>query len=320
MATGTGFGKTILIGDQFVLRGVPAIVSALPFVTEAEVELTDGEGWTLEDKRSEVPGYKVKKRHQQVDSINRILEVMGIDVRQSPIKITYGGNLLAGSGVGASAASCVSLARAIDATFGLGLSIEEINHIGWAGEFAYHGIPSGIDNTASTYGGLLMYRVVNDEKSFERIEVERPIRVVLANSGVTADTTKLDGFVLGLKADDPELFEDRCRLITEQSLAMRGALESSDLPAVGALMTANHNILIEMGLSHEKLITLCDRAVELGALGAKLTGGGRGGYMLALTPEEDTQHTVASVFENEGYAVIRASIGGATSAPEGRRI
>jgi len=312
MATGTGFGKTILIGDQFVLRGVPAIVSALPFVTEAVVELTDGDGWTLEDNRSEVPGYKVKKRQQQVDSINHILEVMGIDVALTPIKITYGGTLLAGSGVGASAASCVSLARAINATFDLGLTIEEINHVGWEGELAYHGIPSGIDNTASTYGGLLMYRVEDDEKSFERIEVERPIRVVLANSGVTADTSKLNDFVLGLKADDPPLFEERCRLITEQSLAMRAALECSELQTVGALLTANHGILIEMGLSHEKLISLCDRAVELGALGAKLTGGGRGGYMLALTPDEDIQQTVASVFEGEGHAVIRASIGGSS--------
>jgi len=310
MATGSGFGKTILIGDQFVLRGVPAIVSALPYVTEASVERTEGGGWTLEDNRPEVPGYKAKKKRQQVDSINRILEVMGIDVRQTPIKITYGGTLLAGSGVGASAASCVSLARAINATFDLGLSIEEINHIGWEGEFAYHGIPSGIDNTASTYGGLLVYRVVDDEKSFERIEVERPIRVVLANSGVTADTTKLDGFVLGLKADDPGLFEKRCEAITEQSLAMRAALEAFDLETVGALLTANHGILIEMGLSHEKLVYLCDRAVELGALGAKLTGGGRGGYMLALTPDDAVQEAVASVFEDEGYSVIRAAIGG----------
>jgi mevalonate kinase len=310
MATGTGYGKTILIGDQFVLRGVPAIVSALPYETEASVELSDGEGWTLEDNRREVPGYKKKKKEQQAESINRILEVMGIDLRETPIKITYGGSLLAGSGVGASAASCVSLARALNATFELGLSIEEINHIGWEGEFPYHGIPSGIDNTASTYGGLLVYRVVNDEKSFERIEVERPFRIVLANSGVTADTSTLDAYVLGLKADDPELFAERCRTITEQSLAMREALEDYDLESVGSLLTANHAILIDMGLSHELLIDLCDRARAMGALGAKLTGGGRGGYMLALTPEEEVQDLVASTFEDDGYAVIRATIGG----------
>ncbi len=313
MATGSGFGKTILIGDQFVLRGVPAIVSALPYETEATVELIDGEGWTLEDNRREVPGYKAKKLAQQVESINHILDVMKIDVQKTPIKITYGGSLLAGSGVGGSAASCVSLARALNNTFDLGLSIEEINHVGWEGEFAYHGIPSGIDNTASTYGGLLVYRVIDGESSFERIEVERPFWIVLANSGVTADTSKLNGFVLGLKEEDPERFEERCRAITEQSLAMREALERYDLESVGALLTANHGILIDMGLSHEKLVELCDRALAMGALGAKLTGGGRGGYMLALTPEEDVQETVASTFESEGIPVIRATIGGTRS-------
>ncbi|MDH3816395.1 MAG: mevalonate kinase [Acidobacteriota bacterium] len=313
MAAGTGFGKTILIGDQFVLRGVPAIVSALPFVTEAAVEVTEGEGWTLEDNRREVPGYKEKKKEQQAESINHILEVMKIDVRKTPIKITYGGSLLAGSGVGASAASCVSLARALNATFELGLTVEEINHVGWEGEFAYHGIPSGIDNTASTYGGLLVYRVDNDEKSFEQIETERSFRIVLANSGVTADTSTLNDYVLSLKAEDPDLFDERCRLITEQSLAMRAALERSDLETVGSLLTANHGILIDMGLSHEKLVELCDRALVMGALGAKLTGGGRGGYMLALTPEEGVQELVASTFENDGYAVIRALIGEAST-------
>jgi len=311
MATGSGYGKTILIGDQFVLRGVPAIVSALPYETEATVELIDGEGWVLEDNRREVPGYKAKKQAQQIESIDYILEVMKIDVQKTPIKITYGGSLLAGSGVGSSAASCVSLARALNNTFSLGLSIDEINHVGWEGEFAYHGIPSGIDNTASTYGGMLVYRVTEGEKSFEKIEVERPFRIVLANSGVTADTSKLNGFVLGLKKEDPDLFAKRCRAITEQSLAMREALDRYELETVGGLLNANHAILIDMGLSHQKLVALCDRALAMGALGAKLTGGGRGGYMLALTPKEEVQELVASTFENDGYAVIRAAIGAA---------
>ena len=310
MGTGTGFGKTILIGDQFVLRGVPAIVSALPYVTEAAVESFDCDGWVLEDNRLEVPGYKEKKKEQQVESINRILDVMGVDVAATPIKITYGGSLLAGSGVGASAASCVSLARALNATFDLGLSIEEINTVGWEGEFAYHGIPSGIDNTASTFGGLLQYRVDGEEKSFKKIEVRQPLRVVLANSGVTADTSTLNGFVLGLKEADPDLFDQRMARITEQSIAMKEALEKFDLETVGSLMTANHEILIDMGLSHEKIIDLCERALVSGALGAKVTGGGRGGYMLSLAPDEDVQNSVASAFEEDGLAVIRASIPG----------
>ena len=89
---------------------------------------------------------------------------MKIDVQKNPIKITLGGTLPAGSGVGASAAGCVSLAWALNETFSLGLSIDGINHVGWEGEFAYHSTPSGVDNTASTYGGVLFYRVKTKKK------------------------------------------------------------------------------------------------------------------------------------------------------------
>jgi len=311
MGKGTAFGKTILIGDSFVLREVPAIVSSIPFETECTVERLDkGDGWILEDNRIEVPGYKKKKEHQQVDSINHMLEVMKIDVKNNPIKIIYGGSLLAGSGVGASAAHCVSLARALNDEFDMGLSIDEINQLGWEGEFAYHGIPSGVDNTASTYGGLLLYHIKQGEKTWERINLKKPVEVVLGNSGVTADTSKLDIHVEEQEKNNPKLFKERLQAVTDQAFEMKKALEDHDLEKVGSIMTENHEILINMDISHETLIYLCNKALEMGALGAKVTGGGRGGYMNALTPGKDLQEKVASAIEKEGYKVIRATIGG----------
>jgi mevalonate kinase len=206
MAKGTGFGKTILIGDQFVLEEVPAIVSAISYETVATVERSTGEGWTLEDNRIEVPGYKEKKKDQQVHSIDRILEVMNIDVKKNPIKITFGGTLLAGSGVGASAASCVSLARALNAEFKLGYSIEEVNRVAWQGEFPYHGIASGVDNTASTYGGLLLFQLKGGQQHFEKIQTPKPFEIVLANSGITANTALLDEITEKHRKDNPNLF------------------------------------------------------------------------------------------------------------------
>ena len=309
MGRGTGFGKTILIGDQFVLYGVPAIVASLPYETVAEVQRIDGDRWILEDNRQEVPGYKAEKREQQVKSIDRILEVMKIDIKNNPIKISYGGNLLAGSGVGASAASCVSLARALNDEFNLNLSIDEINHVGWEGEFAYHGLPSGVDNTASTYGGILLYQVRNKQKDFETIQTSKPIEVVLGNSGITADTSLLRVKTEKQRKSNPKLFWNRLKMISEQVYEVKEGLETGDFGKVGKLMTENHEILIEMELSHKKLISLCNVAIEKGALGAKLTGGGLGGYMIALTPGQDLQEVVASAIEKQGYGIIRATIG-----------
>jgi mevalonate kinase len=310
MATGKAFGKTILIGDQFVSREVPAIVAALPFETEAIVERSPGDGWRLEDNRIEVPGYKEKKKKDQVESINRILEVMKIDVKKNPIKITYGGTLLAGSGVGASAASCVSLARSLNEEFGLKLDIKEINHIGWEGEFAYHGTPSGVDNTASTYGGISLYHIKSGEKTFAQIKVKKPFEVVLANSGITADTKLMDGITEKNQREDPDLFSARLKTITSQAFEMKQALEAYRLERVGELMSENHDIVKKIGFSHEVLDYLCKLGLEKGALGTKVTGGGMGGYMVALTPGKDLQEKIATSFESEGYKVIRATIGG----------
>ncbi len=310
MARGTAFGKTIFVGDQFVLQGVPAIVAALPYVTVAEVEGAGARGWTLEDNRIEIPGYKEKKKEQQVVSINRILEVMKIDTEKTPVKITLGGDLLAGSGVGASAASCVSLARALNEEFSLGLSVERINRIGWEGEFAYHGVPSGVDNTASTYGGIMMFQIRNGRPEFSPITLQGPVEGVLAASGVTADTSVLGGLVDKLKQRDEALFRRRLEVIAGQVHEVREALEGGDLDRAGAIMSANHDLLIEMGLSHEILVHLCDLARRNGALGAKLTGGGMGGYAFALTPGRELQERVAKAIEGEGFQVIRATYGG----------
>ena len=310
MGKGTGFGKTILIGDQFVLGEVPAIVSAISFETVTTVERIAGEGWTLEDNRIEVPGYKEKKKEQQARSIGRILEVMKIDVKKNPIKITVGGNLLAGSGVGASAASCVSLARALNEEFKLDLPIEEINRVAWQGEFPYHGVASGVDNTASTYGGLLLFYLKNKEQHFEKIKTPKPFEIVLANSGITANTALLDEVTEQQKKDNPELYASRLKTIVSQGQEMKKALEAGDLPDVGKIMSTNHKLLAEMDLSHEILDYLCKLALEKGALGAKVTGGGLGGYMVALTPGKELQDKVASAFDKEGYKVIRATIGG----------
>ena len=311
MANGTGFGKTILIGDQFVMEEVPAIVSSIPFETLTTVERIDGEGWVLEDNRIEVPGYKEKKKEQQAGSINRILEVMNFDVKKNPIKITVGGDLLAGSGVGASAASCVSLARALSAEFNLGYPIEEINRVAWQGEFPYHGVASGVDNTASTYGGLLRFWLKDGIQNFERIKTPKPFEIVLCNSGITANTAALDEFIEVQKKDNAELFASRLKTIVSQGADMKKALEAGGLEKAGKIMTENHKLLFDMEMSHEILDYLCKLALENGALGAKVTGGGRGGYMVALTPGKELQDKIASAFEEAGYKlIIKATIGG----------
>ena len=129
MGIGYGFGKIILVGDQFINFGVPAIVSALDLRTKAVVERSKGKMWIVRDDRTETPGYKKSKLQQQEESIGRILERMRIKPEKNLIHIVFEGDLIAASGLGASAASCVALARALSMEFNLGLGEEEINDI-----------------------------------------------------------------------------------------------------------------------------------------------------------------------------------------------
>ncbi len=92
---------------------------------------------------------------------------------------------------------------------------------------------------------------------------------------------------------------------------MKQALEAGDLETVGRIMTENHRLLVNMEMSHEILDFLCKLALQNGAYGAKVTGGGRGGYMIALTPGKELQDRVVDAFKKEGYdLIIKATIGG----------
>ena len=310
MGKGSAFGKIILIGDQFVLNGVPAILSALPYQTDTIVERdVKGKGFTLIDNRTEIPGYKKKKEKACYESYKHMIKAMKLNLKENPIKITVGGNLVAGSGVGASAAISVSFARACNKEFKLRMDILAENYIGWKGEYAYHGLASGVDNTASSFGGLMMYMIRDGKKMYERIISAKPVYVVLANSGITYNTALLNDYVDNFIEKNPGLFYARLNEITGQVYDMKKAIEKGDLNEAGKIMTENHKILKKMNLSHERLDELCERSIKMGACGAKLTGGGRGGFMVALVKDPAAQKKIASKFESENIPVITAQLG-----------
>ena len=155
MGFGKGFGKTILFGEHFVVYGLLGIPCALGSATTAKVERTSKPGYELVDERPATPGYKETKQGEYTALISRILEFMQV---KAGLRITLGGDLVCASGVGASAACAAALARAINDEYKTGWNNEQINKAAFEGETAGSGTPSGIDNTAAVYGGLLLFR------------------------------------------------------------------------------------------------------------------------------------------------------------------
>jgi len=309
---GIGFGKAILFNEHFVVYKIPAIVSALGNYTVAKVTSSDKPGWQLEDNRKATPNYKEDKIDQQKTSIDNIIKKMEVDLSKNGIKIVLNGTLYCASGIGASAASCVAIARALDDNYSLNLSNEEINNIAYEGEKGYHGTPSGIDNTASTFGGLIWFEK-GEKNIMDKITLHNPVEIVMGNTGKVANTTAAVAGVRERKEKDPTKYEPIFDRAENIAYLAKDALIDEDYREVGKLMNENHKLLQQIEVSSKELDFLVKLAREYGAYGAKLTGGGLGGNMIALTPGKDLQDDVANAIEKEGFQTIKTVIGATRS-------
>lgn len=308
MVESVGYGKVILFGEHFVVHGVPAIAGAVKEKTTAVVKKAQKPGIVLDDQRPATPGYKNGKLEHQQDSFKRILAAMGINPLDHKLKITLAGDLVAASGAGASGASCTAIVRALSNHFKMNLSDERVNETAFEGEKGYHGNPSGIDNTVSTFGGLIWY-VRDKPPVMEKINVPSPLLIVKGDTGLIANTKAAVAGVRERKEEDPgkysKIFGEAKKIVFDA----RAALESSNLQRVGELMNYNHQLLQEIEVSCKELDELVDIARENGALGTKLTGGGLGGNMVALAPDKKTQNKIAKAFEAAGYKATKTQAG-----------
>jgi mevalonate kinase len=310
MGRGSGFGKVILFGEHFVVHGVSGIVSAIDLTVDAEVKKI-GKGINVKDERKGAKGYTETKKTQQKESIERMLKDMRLDSSKISLEILLGGNLPGFSGIGASAASSVAIARAIAEEFEMNLSDERINEIAYEAEKAYAGTPSGIDNTAATFGGLIWFKknLGGGPNTIERLNIKKPVEIVMGDTGVVADTKAMVDGVAERKKKNPEKYNPLFTQAEELAFEARKALEKSDLKKVGKLMNGNHRLLQEIEVSCRELDYLVNLVREQGAFGAKMTGGGGGGCMVALTPGKELQETVATAMEKKGFKVLRTKIG-----------
>jgi mevalonate kinase len=309
MGKGSGFGKVILFGEHFVVHGVPGVVSATDAKTDAEVKKAP-KGITVDDQRTTAKGYAEEKRLQQLESIQRMLKAMDMPA-DTAMTIWIGGNLPGFSGLGASAASSVAIARAISEEFGLKLTDEKVNAVAYEAEKAYAGNPSGIDNTAATYGGLMWFRknLKGGPDLVEKITINKPVEIVIGSTGKVANTKAMVEGVAQRKQANPQKYNQLFKRAEEVAVEGRKALVEGDFELVGELMNENQTLLQGIEVSSKELDLLVDIARKQGAYGAKLTGGGGGGCMTALTPGKALQEKVALAIEREGFKVLRTKIG-----------
>ena len=210
-------------------------------------------------------------------------------------------------GLGGSSALAVAILRALDAQFDLGMDNSRINELAYECEKAAHGTPSGVDNTVATYGTPLRYQKTDGKPIFRDLRLTEPLQLVVGITGresLTADTVAQ---VRNAWTQHPDRYNSIFDQIGSLTEAAEQALEQGKLGDLGDLMNLCHGYLNALQLSTPELEELIHIARANGALGAKLTGGGGGGSMIALCP--DNPDAVAQALQAAGYETLSVTVG-----------
>ena len=300
-----GHGKIILLGEHAVVYGRHAIAAPVPLAIQAQIEDIDSgielmiPRWGVEQSL-----HPEAKDPQSFDQpLATILEKLDLTTRA--MRITVFANVPRAMGLGGSAAVAVSIIRAMDQHFRLNLSDEEVNSLAFECEKVAHGTPSGVDNTLATYGSMLLYRR-GEPPLVETVKPKTPIKIVIGMSGIESLTAKMVAGVRKAWKRNNRLYEQIFDGIDRLVLEGVKAIHENDMEHLGDLMNVCQGQLNSLQVSSWEIEEMIQLARRNGALGAKLTGGGGGGSIIALCP--DSASEVANALEASGYQAMEVAI------------
>jgi mevalonate kinase len=210
-----------------------------------------------------------------------------------------------GAGLGSSASTTVATISAVAKSRGTQLDRREIFKLAFIPENYLHGHPSGVDQATCTYGGIIQFRKPSNIKA---ITVKRPPMILVCDSGVHRTTKALVGSVVKRSQEQTDTFHKHLDEIATMSNAVVKALQGEDDDELGALMNRNHELLRQIGVSTSTLDRLVVAARKAGALGAKLTGAGGGGCIIALCRDKKARSNIARELRTEGGTIYNVSI------------
>jgi hydroxymethylglutaryl-CoA reductase len=305
-AMGIGYGKVVILGEHSVVYGRHAIAVPVPLVIKALVEDHD-KGIHLIIPRWGIE-YELASNPQDRRSFEKpagvMLDELGLGGRSMRIEVFP--EVPRSMGLGGSAAMAVAIVRALDKHFKLGLSDDEVNRLAFESEKVAHGNPSGLDNTLACYAKPLVYRR-GDPPLVEPLNIREPIPAVIGMTGYEGLTAKTVGRVRDAWKQDQQLYE---RIFDQiDALVLRGvqAIQDGDVKLLGEMMNICHGMLNALQVSTPELEQLVDIARENGALGAKLTGGGGGGSIIAVC--EDNQDQIVDAIRTAGFQAMAVKLG-----------
>lgn len=297
-ASGRAHGKIILIGEHAVVHKEPAI--AIPF-TSANVEVTIDEIFGESTIESIYHTGVISDAPKTLNNLIKTLRAVCVyfDVSTDNLHITINSNIPAERGMGSSAAVATALVRALFNYFDEELPDELLHSFVSISEKIAHGNPSGLDAKVVSSNDSIFF--VKDKKA-DFFKLDLPGYLIVADTGEQGETgeavTDVGKLVADTKSGAKHLITELGQLTNEA----RKFIEMKDLPHLGKVSEKAQKRLSELTVSNETLDLLIQTAKDNGALGAKLTGGGRGGCMIALVDKAERAQELAESLLEVGAA------------------
>lgn len=299
---GRAHGKAILFGEHAVVHGAPAIVVPVQALTlTSHVTVTDGPSRIESSLFTGLAEAAPARLGPTVAALHAALT--WFDLSDLDVELRISSDIPASRGLGSSAATGAAVVAAIADLAGQQLTPDERHALIQESERVAHGAPSGIDahGVVSTaplwfHGGAVTKLPTGSDLTF-----------VLADTGVAGSTRTAVDAVRRVRDTERERFDGVLGRLTAIAHSARTALATGDRTSVGALMDESHLLLAALGVSGPELDTLAGAARSAGALGAKLTGGGLGGCLLALAPDLTAAAQIAAELRAAGATAVHTS-------------
>ena len=291
-----GHGKVILFGEHGVVHGRPALAAALSRGARAEAHpadrpLLEVEPWGVAIEPSadgdDGPG-------TDNAGLRRAFAALRSGYPEPPqLRVAAELTVPGGAGLGGSAALSVAVVRALDAALGVERGNVEVAELAQRAEKVFHGNPSGVDAAMAAHGGVALF---SKARGVRPVRLATALPLVVGYSGEQGSTKKTVASVARQLQRDPgrveKIFDGMEAIVDNGKLA----LEAGALEDLGQLMALNQKLLVALMRSTTRLEEMCRAAIDAGALGAKLTGGGGGGCMIALARDlKAAEHVQAAL-------------------------
>ena len=307
--------KAILLGEHAVVYGMPAIAVPLSQVRTYAAYRFSGQPLTIRgDNASQLlfqwTAELIKHDDPLAAMIHATARYLGASELRGEIHIRS--DIPVASGLGSGAAVSAALGRAVAALQRRSLLDQNLNDLVYEVEKLHHGTPSGIDNTVVVYEKPVYY-VKN--KALEFLDIADPINFLVADTGIAALTRHTVSDVRERyvrRQKQTQAVFDKIGDVTEQA---RICVETGDSQKLGLLMTQNHELLQTLGVSSPALDRLVNAALSAGAFGTKLSGGGRGGNVIAVVDDSNLESVKDSMLAAGAKRVFASSVGSDSSMP-----